>query len=413
MKIGLLGQFGSGNSGNDGSLEAMLVFLRRACPDAALLCICSNPAAIRDRFSLEVSGLRGGGAFTRPFLRWLDAVLLHFPGRLAALVAILRAASGINVMVIPGTGILDDFQETPFGWPFIVFWWCLAARLHGARIAFVSIGAGPIRGTLSRWFLKSAVRMAAYRSYRDDFSLHYVQGLGIDTSSDHRFPDLAFGLREPTRPENDNGPKRVTIGIGGMRYRGWERNHANAETIYRTYVNKIAVLANRLLDTGHDVRLFMGDTSDTKALNDIREILAVATGDRKGRLSGTYTVTLQEVMEEVLKVDIAIVSRYHNLLCTLKIGRPAVSLGYAEKNDELMAEFGRAMFCQHIETFDVEQVLRQVHMTLGDLAAARNTIAQRNATIRAELVRQQDLLLSGILLDRSGKTLPLAQDTLR
>lgn len=413
MKIGLLGQFGSGNSGNDGSLEAMLVFLRRACPDAALLCICSNPAAIRDRFSLEVSGLRGGGAFTRPFLRWFDAALLHFPGRLAALVSILRVAGGINVMIIPGTGILDDFQETPFGWPFIVFWWCLAARLHGARIAFTSIGAGPIRGTLSRWFLKSAVRMADYRSYRDDFSLRYVQGLGIDTSSDHRFPDLAFGLREPTHPQNDNGPRPVTIGIGVMRYRGWERNHANAEAIYRTYVNKIAVLANRLLDAGHDVRLFMGDTSDTQAINDVREILTLPTGARKGHLSGTYTVSLQEVMEEVLKADIAIVSRYHNLLCTLKIGRPALSLGYAEKNDELMAEFGRAMFCQHIETFDVEQVLRQVHIALGDLPAARSTIAQRNATIRAELVRQQDLLLSGILLDRSGTTLPLAQDTLR
>ena len=34
MKIGLLGQFGSGNSGNDGSLEAMVRFLREARPEA-------------------------------------------------------------------------------------------------------------------------------------------------------------------------------------------------------------------------------------------------------------------------------------------------------------------------------------------------------------------------------------------
>ncbi|RFZ86968.1 exopolysaccharide biosynthesis protein [Shinella sp. WSJ-2] len=411
MKIALLGQFGSGNSGNDGSLEAMLVFMRRACPDAALLCICSNPVAIGERFALEVTGLRGA-AFVHPLLRWFDGRLGRIHGRLTGLVSILRVLGGVDVMVIPGTGILDDFQETPFGWPFIVYWWCLAARLRGARIAFVSIGAGPIRGALSRWFLTSAARMATYRSYRDDFSLRYVQGLGIDTASDHRFPDLAFGLREPVRP---NAMQRrqipATIGIGVMRYRGWERDHADGNAIYRTYVDKIAAIARRLLDDGHDVRLFMGDTSDERALDDI--LAALPENGTHGHLSAARTVSLHAVMDEILKVDLAIVSRFHNLLCTLKLDRPALSLGYADKNDELMTEFGRADFCHHIETFDVEQVLRQVDTVLADLAAAESAIARRNAAIRSELVRQQDLLLSQVLVARGGKSLPLAQDALR
>ena len=413
MKIGLLGQFGSGNSGNDGSLEAMHLFLRRACPDAGLLCICSNPAVIGERFALDAISIRGGAAFVRPFFRWLDSRLGRVPGRFVSLVSILRALGGIDVMVIPGTGILDDFQETPFGWPFIVYCWCLAARLRGARIAFVSIGAGPIRGGLSRWFLTSAIRMATYRSYRDDFSLRFVKGLGIDTSADHRFPDLAFGLGEPDRSaETDRGQKPATIGIGVMRYRGWERDHANGEAIYRTYVDKIIVLARRLLDEGHNVRLFIGDTSDDQALDDIRAALAVAPIDRNGRLSVARTVSLQEVMDDILKIDIAIVSRYHNLLCALKLDRPALSLGYAEKNEELMAEFGRRTFSHHIETFEVERVLQQVHQALGDLESASKTIASHNAAIRSELSRQQELLLSRVLSDRHGKTLPLVQDAL-
>lgn len=412
MKIALLGQFGSGNSGNDGSLEAMLIFLRRACPDAALLCICSNPAAIGERFALEVTGLRGGVAFVHPFLRWLDVRLGRVHGRLVGLASILRVLGGVDVMVIPGTGILDDFQEAPFGWPFIVYWWCLAARLRGARIAFVSIGAGPIRGTLSRWFLKSAVRMAAYRSYRDDFSLRYVQGLGIDTASDHRFPDLAFGLREPARTgERRHRQKHATIGIGVMHYRGWERGHRNGGAIYRAYVDKIAATARRLLDDGHDVRLFMGDTSDEQALDDILAAFPANCG--MGRLEAIRTISLHDVMDEIVKVDIAIVSRFHNLLCALKLDRPALSLGYAEKNDELMREFGRADFCHHIETFAVEQVLRQVDIMLADLAATGGALAACNAAIRLELSRQQDLLLAQVLVDRRGRTLPLAQDALR
>ena len=414
MKIGLLGQFGSGNSGNDGSLEAMLGFLRRACPDAALLCICSDPVKIGERFGLDVLSIRGSASFSRRFYRLLDNRLGRLPGRIVSLISILRAIGGIDVMVVPGTGILDDFQETPFGWPFIVYWWCLAARLRGTRIAFVSIGAGPIRGALSRWFLKSAVRMADYRSYRDDFSLRYVQGLGIDTSRDHRFPDIAFGLHEPARPPAGDGTARpATIGIGVMRYRGWQRDHADADGIYRTYVDKITALGRRLLDAGHDVRLFMGDTSDAVALEDIRSTLAAAPASTTaGCLSAARTASLHEVMDEVLKVDIAIVSRYHNLLCALKLDRPALSLGYAEKNDELMTEFGQAAFCQHIETFDVDLLMRQVRVVLADLDATRKEIARRNAANRAELLRQQDLLLSGVLADRHGSVLPLAQDAL-
>ncbi|WP_457153835.1 hypothetical protein, partial [Mesorhizobium sp. P5_C1] len=34
IRIGLLGQFGVGNFGNDGSLEAMIDTLRRICPEA-------------------------------------------------------------------------------------------------------------------------------------------------------------------------------------------------------------------------------------------------------------------------------------------------------------------------------------------------------------------------------------------
>lgn len=404
MKIGLLGQFGSGNSGNDGSLEAMVTFLRRARPDAALLCICSNPARIGERFALDVLSFRGGKPFGGAFLKFLDARLWRIPGRIAILITILQRISGIDVMVIPGTGILDDFQERAFGWPFIIYWWCLAARLRGTRIAFVSIGAGPIRGTLSRWFLKSAARMAQYRSYRDDFSLRYVQGLGIDISADHRFPDIAFGLHEPARTvEAEQGRKPAAVGIGVMQYRGWERGHANADAIYRTYVDKISDVARRLLAEGHQVRLFMGDAADEPVLEDIRKTLVSSTtGWENGQFSMARTASLHEVMEELTKVDIAIVSRYHNLLCALKVGRPALSLGYAEKNDELMAEFGRESFCQHIETFDVDILMRQVRLALVDPDAASQDIARHNETIQSQLVRQQELLLSRLLGGRRG-----------
>ena len=105
-------------------------------------------------------------------------------------------------------------------------------------------------------------------------------------------------------------------------------------------------------------------------------------------------------LEGDVKVDVAIVSRYHNLLCSLKTGRPTFSLGYAQKNDELMAEFGRGAFCQHIENFDVAVLIRQVRDALADLDGAREAIERHNASIRQALARQEELLLSDLLQER-------------
>ena len=52
-RIGLFGMFGTGNIGNDGSLESMVRFLRRVAPEERLLCICGNPAAVEKAFGLE------------------------------------------------------------------------------------------------------------------------------------------------------------------------------------------------------------------------------------------------------------------------------------------------------------------------------------------------------------------------
>lgn len=51
-KIALFGLFGCGNLGNDGSLEAMIEFLRHHRPDADLVCICDNPEEVTRKFGI-------------------------------------------------------------------------------------------------------------------------------------------------------------------------------------------------------------------------------------------------------------------------------------------------------------------------------------------------------------------------
>ena len=52
-RVGLFGIFGTGNFGNDGSLEAMVISLRRTVPAEPLLCICTGPEGVTRSLGIE------------------------------------------------------------------------------------------------------------------------------------------------------------------------------------------------------------------------------------------------------------------------------------------------------------------------------------------------------------------------
>src|SRR5690606_2199071 len=120
----------------------------------------------------------------------------------------------------------------PFGMPLALLAWCLVARLRGAWIAFVSIGAGPIHHPVSRWLMRSAVAMADYRSYRDAVSKEFMTRIGFDTRDDAVYPDIAFKLPAPAsvRPQRPDG--RLVVGVGVMTYQGWRDDPDRGAPIY-------------------------------------------------------------------------------------------------------------------------------------------------------------------------------------
>ncbi len=402
MKISLLGQFGSGNSGNDGSLEAMLLCLRRYRPDAQLLCICSNPTFIEARYHIRSISV-GGPKLSSGWSKAANRLLLKLPRRLALVVTAIGHLHGFDVMIIPGTGILDDFQEKAFGWPFVIFSWCLLARFCRTKIVFVSIGAGPINGRLSRWFLRSAAKMASYRSYRDDTSLEFMRELGIDVSNDRRFPDIAFALAEPAPGVSSPVSGTLSVGVGVMYYKGWRANNPRGGTIYETYVEKISTFVSRLLRDGYRVSLLTGDRSDQRACDDVMsrlsEMVAKTDLDRIETAPGT---SLHDIMRQISKVDLAVVSRYHNLVCSLKLNRPTISLGYARKNDDLMGDFGQAPYCRGIETFDVDELTAMFAEILRDRESIKSHISSVNERLQYQLIEQQHLLAQLVFSDPSS-----------
>ena len=82
-----------------------------------------------------------------------------------------RMLKGSTMLIVPGTGLLTDAYGL-LGWgPYNIMKWSVAARLRGCKVLFVSVGAGPLYSRAGRLFVKSALALADYRSFRDRSSV--------------------------------------------------------------------------------------------------------------------------------------------------------------------------------------------------------------------------------------------------
>jgi polysaccharide pyruvyl transferase WcaK-like protein len=277
----------------------------------------------------------------------------------------------------------------------------------GVKVIFASIGAGPIRHPLSRCFMKAAARAAHYRSYRDTLSKEFMQSIGFAARQDPICPDIAFALPAPasTRPQAGAG-RPLTIGVGVMTYHGWQNDRTRGAAVYAAYLQKMTSFLLWLLDGGHVVRVLMGDEADRRAVDDLlRAVRSTRPDLAEHVILFAPARTLYEVLQQIAETDFVVATRYHNVVCALRMDKPTISIGYAEKNDALLAQMGLADFCQHIEHLDVNLLQRQTTRLMSDLAAFELRIREIRTQFESKLREQEELLASLIHPASEGRTI--------
>lgn len=383
-RVGLFGLLGSGNLGNDGSLEAVVRFLRAEHPDAELTAFCGGPDIIAARYGIRATALN----WYRKEYRTagdLRSIALKAVGKV---VDVVRTAAWVrkqDLVVVPGMGVLETtLPLRPWGLPYSMLLLSLSGRLFGTRVAFICVGASVIGNPPTRRITTLAARLASYRSYRDEFSRDAMREMGVDTSRDEVYPDLAFALPVP-HAERQPG----LVGVGVMAFRGGNDERAHAEEIYRSYVDGMKEFVRRIVEQGRAVRLFTGDRVDAPVVD---EILAECGPS----VSVTTVSSLDGLMREMAPVDAVVATRYHNVLCALKTRTPTISVGYAGKNDVLMQGMGLGEFCHPARAIDVDRLMEQFHELESRSDELVSVLEQRN-TAQGEALKAQFAVLTAML----------------
>jgi polysaccharide pyruvyl transferase WcaK-like protein/glycosyltransferase involved in cell wall biosynthesis len=397
LRVGLFGLLGTGNIGNDASMDAVLRYLRTDHPDAVLDAMCPGPERLKDEYGVQAVSLYWHHKYERR-ASGVTAIALKALGKG---VDAFRTASWVrqhDVVIVPGMGVLEaSLPLRPWETPYAMFLLCVSGRLFGTKVALVSVGANVINQRTTRWLFNSAARLAFYRSYRDESSRDAMRQRGVDITRDRVYPDLVFAI--PVPPCDVGDPQ--TVGIGVMDYNGTNDDRQRAEEIHAAYVENLKGFARWLVDSGRRIRLFIGDTCDVSVVDEIAADLRIYRPDLDSAWVIAERVTsFAELMRAMAPVSAVVATRYHNVVCALKLGKPVISLGYAAKNLAVLADAGLSDFSQSANSPDADQLIRQFKELESRSAELRQTMTERNAE-NARLLNQQFAELSAALFPTS------------
>ena len=312
---------------------------------------------------------------------------------------IVRTISWVRrheAVIVPGAGALESTLPTrPWGFPFALFVLCLSGRLCHTKVALVSVGAEIINNRATRLLSDATARLAFYRSYRDINSREAMQRRGIDVSRDPVYPDLVFGI--PSPPYEPGDPQLV--GMGVMDYYGGNDDRDRADEVHSSYIEKMTQFTGWLVDHGYRVRLFGGDSKFDWDVADqiIADVRAARPGLASSVMSADRVASYAELMQLLSPVGVVVATRYHNVMCALKLCKPTISLGYSPKFVSLMGDMGLADFNQFADSFVVDKLTEQFNEVEKRHAELQQQMADRNAANVRSLAGQFALLSDALL----------------
>jgi polysaccharide pyruvyl transferase WcaK-like protein len=196
----------------------------------------------------------------------------------------------------------------------------------------------------------------------------------------------------PSPRRSSSNPQ--TVGLGLINYYGWQHDPGIGEQVYQTYFSKIKGFASWLFRKGFAVRIIFGDRTDHRPVQEFIEFVnEEGESGWRERFFVEELTTFNELFNQIAQTDLVVSSRFHNVLCSLMLEKPVISLGYHEKNANLMTAMGLEKYCQHIEQFTLEKLMEQVECYTSDMQQSIQQIRNKNEQYRPLLDEQYRYVL--------------------
>ena len=318
------------------------------------------------------------------------------------LVSSYKNLRGIDLLIIAGSQQLIDFIGGPWGHPYTHFKWSIIAKTVKTKVAFLSVGAGPITSPLSKFFIKYALSHASYQSYRDDSSKKLIEQIGV-TGNNPVFPDLAYSL--PL-----NGEKHAVfpksslpiVGINPIPFSDPEYWPGSSVCIYEGYVKKLAEFALWLVENGYAILFFPTQLNlDPLVINDIKLCMKNSGGiDFKRSMIDQPIHSFDDLISAISMTSIVVASRFHGVVIPFVLNKPVLAIMYHKKTLDLMEMMGQSEYALDIHSFDFNSLRKQFISLEFNKKTLKKEIERRVSISRQALEIQYEQVFK--LLEKGG-----------
>lgn len=460
-RIGVLGHVGNRNLGDEATLAAVFGNLASRSPRAAFTGITMRPGDTRKRHGVPAWPLRRGvdEELARPsegdneeeaspssaaagedgvrtahaeapeearrssLVASVAGLLKRIPG-LRSVVRFLRSAGrairstalevpflvrsygrvrSLDALLIVGSQQVNDYVDGPWGFPYTLLKWTALARAAGVQVAYVSVGAGPVKTTLGHLMLRLGLSLASYRSFRDPGALRIGEELGLEDHECAVVPDLAFSLRPGSGGSaegdpNGNAAPRV-VGINALPFLADYYWHRSDPAVHEAYRDALADFSRRIVGQDYRILFFAThlDVDPVIARNIISRMGKRGTEglppDRDDRVQLARISDLEELRRAYQKMDVAVATRYHGFVLGVLEGLPVLPLSYHPKFSELADMMGTGDYVMDASDMTGDGIAER----FGALERNREEVEKLQSRalerFRNDLDRQYDLLL--------------------
>lgn len=424
QQIGLLNHMGGGNLGDDATQAAVIQNIKNRWPDAKIALFSMNPDDTRSRhgipsYPIRTETWKPREAHVNPsvtvktkvkntlrkyqvplkLLRAVKTATIKIPSVIVHELRFLgksyRTIRSFDLFIISGGGQLLDSWGGPWKFPYTVFKWTFLAKLSCAKVYFLNVGAGPLTHPLGKWFVKSALDLADYVSFRDDDSRDLVQRVGF-TGKSQVSADCVYTLDPcplPTRAIAAQQENQI-VGLSPMAYCDprvyWQKDR----NVYERFVQNIASFGGWLGQNHYHLALFSTDIwFDLRTTEDVKVLLGTANGDvRSDVIKHEDIEGIEQLLSKMDSMDYIVTCRFHGVVFAHLLNKPVIALSHHPKVSTLMNDLGLAGYCVDIRNCDVN-ILQETFLSLvANQTEIKSCMAHKAACYKRTLLTQFDHL---------------------
>jgi polysaccharide pyruvyl transferase WcaK-like protein len=374
--IGILGPWGSGNLGDAAIQEAVKYNLKKILHSCEITGLSRNPEDTNKRHkikSYDISNVLVNYKFnsiesinnkkilkifikiSNLFLSIIN-LIVNILIQFFSIYKVVRLLKKLDMLIISGGGQLDDYWGGAWAHPYILIKWSLAAKLAKIPIVFLSVGVDTLNSNLSKIFITTALRLAQYKSFRDNNSQKFISSLGISTNNGV-FPDLAYSYQVNSIEKLDKGhDEKMTVGISPISLGAWtDENYS----LYDHYLTILVSFCKYLISNDYNVVFFpTQERMDTPIIQKIEaELRQDANFQRTKYIYPNDQIKVEELLYAITKMEIVVASRLHGILLSTLVSKPVLAISCNKKVTTLMNDLGLKEFIIDVNHIEYETLI--------------------------------------------------------